>query len=227
MALTDNIVAYYKLDWNSNDSVGSNNGTDTSVSYVAGKIGNAGSYNGTSSKTVIPNSTGLNITGNQISFSFWINPTATQTNNWILFKGADNSQWVYSMWFFSGADMKMCMRLNGSTTIWSGEVRSSWDVSLNTWTHIAGIYNWSTQKIYINWTEVWSQNYSASLSSNTNDLILWYYFSQSFDFQWLIDEVWIWSRALSSTEITQLYNGWAWLTYPFASSTNSAFFAFF
>lgn len=45
MALDTNLVSYYKLDSNSNDSVGSNNGTDTSVSYVAGKIGNAGSYN--------------------------------------------------------------------------------------------------------------------------------------------------------------------------------------
>jgi len=43
MALTDNLISYWKLDGNSTDSVGSNNGTDTSVSYFTGLIGQAGS----------------------------------------------------------------------------------------------------------------------------------------------------------------------------------------
>lgn len=58
MALTDNLISYYKLDSNSNDSVGTNNGTDTSVSYVAGKIGNAASFNGSTS-TILANTSDI------------------------------------------------------------------------------------------------------------------------------------------------------------------------
>jgi len=210
------LVAYYKMEGNWNDSTANaNNGTSNNITYSTGngKILQGGGFNGTSSNITIPNSTSLNITSNEISFSFWIYPTATLNNNWVLFKWATSSQWVYSMWFFSGTDMKMYMRLNGSITTGSGEVISSWVVSQNVWTHIAGVYNWSTQKIYINWTEVWSQNYSSSLTSNTNTLILWYYFTQTQDFQWNIDEVWIWNRWLTATEVSTLYNGWNGLTY--------------
>jgi len=40
----DSLVSYYKMENNSLDSWGSNNGTDTSVSYVSGKISNAASF---------------------------------------------------------------------------------------------------------------------------------------------------------------------------------------
>lgn len=63
-------IAYYKLDANSNDSVGSNNGTDTSVSYAsAGIISNAGDYNGTTSRTALSAFSAL--TGDW-TVAFWI-----------------------------------------------------------------------------------------------------------------------------------------------------------
>ena len=36
---------------------------------------------------------------------------------------------------------------------------------------------------------------------------------------WMVDEVWLWTRALSSSEVSSLYNWWAWLAYPFTTST--------
>lgn len=77
MAITDNLVSYYKLDSNSNDSIGSNNGTDTSVSYVAGKIGNAGSFNGSTSYINIPDSTTLSFTNKICTWNFWFKTSST------------------------------------------------------------------------------------------------------------------------------------------------------
>ena len=61
MALRDNIVAYYKLDGNSNDSVGTNNGTDTAITYSVanGKINQGAGYNGSTSKITISNTSVL------------------------------------------------------------------------------------------------------------------------------------------------------------------------
>jgi len=40
------------------------------------------------------------------------------------------------------------------------------------------------------------------------------------DFDGLIDEVGIWSRALNSTEVSELYNSGSGLAYPFTTGTN-------
>ena len=52
--LTDNLISYWKLDGNSNDAAGSNNGTDTDITYSSGngKIGQGAGFNGTTSKIV-------------------------------------------------------------------------------------------------------------------------------------------------------------------------------
>ena len=50
-----NLVSYWKLDGNSNDSKGSNNGTDTGMSYSAGLFDSAGVFNGSSSNINIAN----------------------------------------------------------------------------------------------------------------------------------------------------------------------------
>jgi len=62
-------IAYYKFDGNANDSLGSYNGTTSNVSYVAGKINQAGDFDSAfSSFFEIPATLPI-ITGN-ITFSF-------------------------------------------------------------------------------------------------------------------------------------------------------------
>lgn len=50
MALTDNLISYYALDSNGNDSLGTNNMTEANITYVTGKIANAASFNGSTSQ---------------------------------------------------------------------------------------------------------------------------------------------------------------------------------
>lgn len=73
---TANIVSYWPVNSNSLDAVGSNDGTDTSISYVAGKISNAASFNGTTS---IIKCTGFNTGFNAVDFSVstWFKTTQT------------------------------------------------------------------------------------------------------------------------------------------------------
>jgi len=52
---TSNIVAYYKLENNSLDSSGSNNGTATDISYSEGLVQKAANFNATTSKIVATN----------------------------------------------------------------------------------------------------------------------------------------------------------------------------
>lgn len=70
MSLLNGLVAYWKLDENSNDSLATYNGTDTSITYQAGKIGKGASFNGTSSKI------GLGLFIVPVSISCWVKKTA-------------------------------------------------------------------------------------------------------------------------------------------------------
>jgi hypothetical protein len=47
------LVSAYNLDGNSTDSAGSNNGTDTGIQYVAGKIGQAAQFSGISTSGLV------------------------------------------------------------------------------------------------------------------------------------------------------------------------------
>lgn len=97
MALTDNLVSYYKLDSNSNDSVGTNNGTDTAVSYVSGKIGNAGSYNGTTSYSTMGDV--LDQTGTSaFSISLWVKYTSTGNDMLVTKQTPSGNFNGYALW---------------------------------------------------------------------------------------------------------------------------------
>jgi len=55
----DNFISYWKFDGNALDSVGSNNGTPTSITYPSGLIGQAADFNGTTSNVVVPDANDL------------------------------------------------------------------------------------------------------------------------------------------------------------------------
>jgi len=55
----DNFISYWKFDGNLNDSVGTNNGAPTSITYPTGLIGQAADFNGTTSKVVVPDAANL------------------------------------------------------------------------------------------------------------------------------------------------------------------------
>jgi hypothetical protein len=70
------LTSYWSFDANSNDGVGSNNGTDTSMSYTAGKFSNAATFNGTTSKIVISDAASLKPTG-EFTIGGWFKTSNT------------------------------------------------------------------------------------------------------------------------------------------------------
>lgn len=205
MALTDNLVAYYKLDGNSNDSVGSNNGTDTGVSYVSGKINNAGSYNGSTSHTAVPNNSALQLSTGSISF--WFN-TTSNLSSW---RGLVAKQGAFGVFLNSG-----------ELTLydWGTDLNRASGVtpSINTWHHCvlsfqSGVTNGT--KLYLNGTLIFTTTITVSSQSEGVSIAAGNYAGNIQNYNGLIDEVGIWSRALSPTEVTQLYNSGAGLQYPF------------
>jgi len=219
-------VSYYKLDANSNDSVASNNGTDTSISYVAWKINNAASFNGSSS--FIDIWTGFNSILNQStwSISLWSNLTTWSGTYGSKYIANDNSSWQRQFDIFLNTSWTVGIEMYSSPNV---QVNSTLTVPSG-WYNLVVIYGSSTIKVYVNGTEYinTAMNVLPTTTNNTN-IGRREYPSFEWYFWWLIDEVGIWSSTLSSQDITDLYNWGSWVSYPFPSwgTNNTNFLLFF
>lgn len=219
--LLNNIQWYYKFESNLNDSVWSNNWTGTSITYWTWIIWNSWTFNWTTSKVLLWNDT-CNFTGS-FTISAWVKFTSISAYE-IIFSNFNQSPSVIAWYWF------IC-RINPSNQVEfniynDSQVLLSTSATVTTWTwyNIVFVRTASTgSAIYINWTS------STSNSSTFNPWYTWsafhpsiwvleYYawsYSTAQFLNWNIDELWIWTRALTSTEITELYNSWAWKTHPF------------
>lgn len=72
------LTAYWTFDADSTSQVGSFNGTDTAITYTAGKFSNAATFNGTTSKIVIADNASLKPTG-EFTIGCWFKKTGAGT----------------------------------------------------------------------------------------------------------------------------------------------------
>jgi glucose/arabinose dehydrogenase/PKD repeat protein len=160
-----------------------------------GRYGNALNFNGASSTVRVTSSASLNLTS-AMTLSAWIRPTASQTG-WrtIVQRQADA--------YFLNASNDQPMRPAGGGTI-GGSVRYIGGPTanpLNTWTHVAVTLGGNQLRLYVNGIQVASRGANGSIQTTTNPL--WIGGNQPYGeyFQGLIDEVRVYNRALTATEI--------------------------
>lgn len=231
MALTDNLVAYYKLDESSgNPSDSSGNGytltNNNTVSFTTGKISNGADFGASNSSKYFSHASlhGFTSPTNAHSGSCWLNISTAP--------GVGEVQQFWSQFIgeTTGGDWKMYYHNSGGTlriyvqNDGSGAFFYNTTLTIGTWYHMAFTFSGSnaagSTKLYLNGSEVASGNlygtidYSAfadsfTIGANRNG-------SSNFT-KGLVDEVGQWSRELSSAEITSLYNGGSGLTHPFVS----------
>ena len=221
MALTDNLTAYYKLDessGNAADSAGSNTGTNTDVTYTAAKINNGGSFNGTSSLFACGDDASIQFSS-AFTIATWVNFDAlpgTNTDSQFVAKwNASTNQRSYR-WGLQDTAGTKSLRIGvssaGSATV---EASTNYTPSTATWYHFVCTWNAGAWVMYVNGASIGSGTTSVTaLFDNTETLKL----GKRGDgglLNGLQDEIGLWSRAITSDEVTTLYNGGAGLQYPF------------
>lgn len=226
MALTDNIKYYYKMDGNSNDATGTVNGTDTSMSYASadGKINQGGHFSGSGYVQLSDVSLGIT-TG--FTITAWVKTNTVTNTPQILnrdsFSGPSCRDWQF---YISTAGKVGFIRFNSTPSVVTN-FQSTGTVNDNNWHFVCAVFdNAVGSKIYIDG----SQDGSDSVTTNNNDATgvtpvigaghngnptIQNIFTGS------IDEVGFWTRGLSASEITSLYNSGAGLQYPFTPSNTS------
>lgn len=158
-----NIVSHWRFDANSNDFVGSNNGTDTDITYASGKVSNAAGFNGTSSKISFGNLSTLRL------FTNGTNDIAGSITGWLKFNSTSGTQYIldkrdlfnatldreYFILYTSG-ELRFVLfdQTNGGNI----RVAYSWTPTTGVWYHFAATYDGSGtsigMKLYINGVSV-------------------------------------------------------------------------
>lgn len=162
------------------------------------------SFNG-SAQADCGNASGLNITGTALTVEAWIYPTAFTTNFYegsIVAKDAITNQGYVLRCGGSGI-LSFVIGVTGN--VWVDAYSASNVLSLNKWQHVAGVYNGTTLKLYVNGQQVQSVNENRSiLSDNSLHLGIGHSFTAwapARNFTGNIDEVRIWNVAKSQSAL--------------------------
>jgi PKD repeat protein len=179
-----------------NAVTGTSDGTITNATRVPGMFGTALYFNGTDSVVAINNAMASDISSN-MTIEAWVKP-ATAGNNWrpIIGKSYKGSQFSYVI---QGATPQGVPSLYIAPA--SNNLLASTPLPANIWSHVAATYDGTTVRLYVNGVLSASQPQSGAPMPSSDPLTIGSDgMLQSF-WNGAIDEVRIYNRALSASEI--------------------------
>jgi hypothetical protein len=215
--LANGLVGYWPFCGDANDESGNgNNGTVNGATLTSDRFGNPNSaydFDGSASYIEVLHSTSQNLT-NAVSFSLWINPTDYNLNSQAsrVPLGKKINATTSGLGFETLDGVGSCcgpqFYLNNNTGAGGLDYEDPVSLTAGSWTHLVGTYDGNTLKLYKNSILIGSATGSLSLSSTIQSLFFGREGSSSPNryFKGLIDDIGFWNRALSASEIQQLYN---------------------
>lgn len=216
MSLITGLVSYWKLDGNSTDSAGANSGVDTAISYsnANGRINNGGGFNGSTSFITNGSATGLPSGSSSRTVILWIK-TSVAADQEMLAYGTNTSGNFFALAYINqGTGRRFYFAGNAH------DVDSGIDVGDGNWHQCAVTYDGTTIRTYVD--AVAGGSAAEALSTSGTALFIGAQSAAVFNVNGSMDEIGIWNRVLTTSEISQLYNSGKGLQYPF----NSGFFEF-
>jgi len=200
------LVAYYPFDGNANDESGnSNNGSTVNVVASSNRFGfqnTAFLFNGVNSWVSVPPSSDFNLGGEEFSVFAWIKtrggayptiannsgtlgPTITGFELALNFPNPGNLSWVHG---------------NSSSDWWG-----SGSVAIGQWAHVGVTCVSGTERLWINGVLVATRQIPRAIGNSTVALLIGAAVPGQELFDGWIDDMRIYKRGLSNSEVTALY----------------------
>jgi len=200
--LSEGLVGYWKMDEGVGTSItdssgNSNTGILTNVGWTNGKFGIGTSYNGTNNVILVSDTNNTLDMPNDFTISFWAKPDSSGVKELVAKAQGGN----YEIWQNSTS---LSVRVNGSSPV----ITASNIFTYGEWTHVTVKYERTLGlvTIYKDGQYSYKGTNTNSASINNNALQIGAYSDgTSYPFAGKIDELRIYNRALSPSEITQLY----------------------
>lgn len=195
-----------------------NNGTLTNgPTKTIGKIGQALTFNGSNAYVAANSFAGASspIASGDVTFSAWVNLSASHdasASSWkIIMETSDASSTNDILLFFNtigalGADGALCLYVNSSPGYSACTTQVSWSSGI--WQHVAGTYSGvNGAKVYVNGVQVGSNGTTGRGSTKATKFTIGAHYpgGSAGYFPGTIDEVRVYNRALSASEVSKLY----------------------
>jgi hypothetical protein len=165
---------------------------------TAGKYGNALSFDGVNGFVSVPASSTLNL-GSSGTIEAWVKPNAINRWNSVLAKGNTNSDPPTNYGLeINNSNRFLCILGDGSS---ARTLASTTAVTTGTFYHVACVWNGSQLQLYVNGALNTSVAQNLTPAANTSPLFIGQYGGNADRMNGIIDEVRIYSRALSQTEV--------------------------
>lgn len=217
MALNDGLISYWKLNGNSQDSHGANHGTaDVDMSYTAAKLGQGYLAASTGTPHIeLTNDASLDITGD-VSIACWVLASDSGPNPWMntcpfLTRLNVNDTGAYRLMMATGG-------VSGGGLYFGvpnpgPELFAPGALTPNVWHHVVGVRTGGTTlRLYVDGAQIATREDGGAAVSAPSSLIGGTgNIEEGRGLQ--LDELGIWARALSPSEVLELYNGGAGLEY--------------
>lgn len=206
--LLNSLVSYWKYDENSGNAVGDSKGSNTGAwsgtlgsQWTPGKINSGGNFNGSDNGVNCGNDISLQLS--VFTYAGWVKTSTSGTIcSWVNNAGPQ---------FRIGGTLHLDLLQSNISNIAS----STGAVPSGVFAHVAVTYdasgNWA---FYINGSLSGSGTNAQGFSFSSN-----FYHGRQLTGEYLngvLDELGVWSRALSASEIAQLYNSGLGKQYPFS-----------
>jgi parallel beta-helix repeat protein len=203
-----NLVSWWQAEGDASDSMGTNNGALTGgVTFTNGEVGQAFEFNGSSGTVIVPDSPPLEFM-NQMTIEAWINTAGTNSGNpQSVVSKVGGSGGLNGYQFYLSGNL-LSAQFNSPGSNWPSEVITSpIPITPGTWNHVAFTYDQSAMTLYFNGQPVATNAIGpATIAASSSRLLIsgddnngptW--------FNGAIDEVSVYNRALSASEIAVIY----------------------
>jgi len=213
-AMPDDLVLYMSFDKGTISgkevkdlsNYGNNGAIVGSPKQVAGYNGEAIELNGSSDSVEITTSESLAKTAGEITMEAWLYTRADGTAE-IISKWDNTMNGIIHFEAAAGGNMRFGMRKKDDSFVVNFTTGSG-GLNLKTWVHVAEVYDGKKAIVYFDGAEIDSRDGAGEMRENEN--AMWWIGSMYTQGRWfngLIDEVCIWSRALSVDEVKKSMAG--------------------
>jgi hypothetical protein len=206
------IISWWRAEGNAIDTIGHYDGTlMNDTTFGTGKVGSAFSFDGSNQFVQVPDNDLWTLGRQNFTVELWVNFNQIQER--AAFIGHDEGGGSLNKWtlFYdelgnnSPPGPALRFHINGPSVGIVDPIYATWTPTVGQWYHVAVTRNGgSTYALYINGSQVATSTQTDSIPDATASLTIGN--AEGFFFNGLLDEVTIYNRALTATEIQSIYN---------------------
>lgn len=207
-----NLAAWYAGDGNANDLQSGNNATlQNGATYGNGKAGQGFQFDGADDQISIPHNANQN-GGTNLTLEAWINPTSLPHGGTIVQKRSSSNVggWVFEPTQAIGGGnttngLSFVIMIGGNYQFLFAPANV---LTTNAWQHVAATYDGAFMRVYVDGIEVANRAQTGSIDASTEPIVIGRNVVGTQAYSGTIDEIGIYNRALSASEIRdQFYAG--------------------